>query len=149
MKKLFILICFWFQANLYAQFTDKQITLITKMNGGLSGPWTVYEVYRNYFNTKNEDPKIKIESLYVELVQFDNEKFNEAWPIKMEFYQLANDSIARAEISSDGFKNEIIKTKSFIIILFYKENGSDYYTDSLPIFLKEIKAWFKKNSDRL
>lgn len=149
-QKLFFLLFIASASTANAQFTDEQITLLTKLNCALNGAWVMDgpEVPRPVAGRSN-DPN-EVQNLDFVLYHYNSWEGNEQGDVSISVFQKSQEADAKEDSqASDEIKVVYISTKSFFIVVEYSAEWNDFYDKEMKEIIPAIKNWFKENSDKL
>lgn len=148
MKNLLVILLTGFTLNGFAQFTDKQITLLTKINCGLTEAWVVGEIGEEQESLGEGEDAEEITVLEFEIYHHKTYVHGETGSVLVYLFPKSKAKEVKAENwNGEDRATDFIETKSFIVVIQYYQEWNDYYDAAMPVLLPEIKAWFKVNTE--
>ncbi|MFI5202977.1 MAG: hypothetical protein ACHQF2_00660 [Flavobacteriales bacterium] len=168
MKTLTLLLFLGLNGTAFGQFTDKQITLLTKINCGLTEAWTVEEIeYDEEEEAEAEEEEteeaeeqemvvsaktigqVEIPQLTFDLTHHKAVDGDTQGTVSIAVFEKQYAAKVKAFDWSTEGKSVIVETKSYIVVIVYEEDWNAFYNAAVPVLLPELKAWFKANTDNL
>lgn len=150
MKNLIFLLFVASFTTANAQFTDEQISLLTKLNCSLNGAWVMDgpEVPLPVAGRTNDPNEVQI--LDFSLIHYNSWEGNVQGDVSISVFQKSQEAEAKENSNaSDEIKVVFIETKSFFVVVEYSAEWNDFYDKEMKNLIPAIKKWFKENSDML
>lgn len=153
-KKLLLFLFVFSFGTASAQFTDEQLTLLTKLNCALKGAWVmdgpnVENQVAGRSNSPNDVEEVEFSLFNYKTWEYGTNQ-NEEGEVAFSIFQKSKAKETKEEFESTEEEKVIfIETKSFLVVVQYKLDFNDFYDKEMKEIIPAIKAWFKDNSEKL
>lgn len=145
MRNIFTIILIFITIPVFAQFPDKHMEMLSKMNCELSDAWSIEIEQDSTYGTFN------CPAIIINLMSYKTEvKKGSNYGVGIcLFHKQYADSLKSHDWDDRIGQDVFSETKSYIVLISYYTGQNDTYTKMITKLIPEVLKYFKDNKDLL